>query len=60
MARELQRAPKLADQIRVQQDRLDQLAAIAANERRPHHDTERLLDGLHGVGRTLCVLGRGR
>ena len=49
----------IADQIRVQSDRLDALSREASDERRSHARTERLLDGLSEVGRVLQRLGRG-
>lgn len=54
-----ERRLSLSEQISDQVDRLCALAVIAADDRRPHHRTEQLLDGLHDVGRACCRLGRG-
>jgi hypothetical protein len=49
----------MAEQIESQIDRLYQLRSIAANERRPHRDTEQLIDGLDETGRILRRIARG-
>ena len=53
-------AMSLVDRLRFASERLDQLQCDAANERRPHHQTEQLLDDIHGLGTLLCQIGRGR
>lgn len=49
----------LAEQIEAQIDELAALLPIAHDERRPAVASDRLLDGLSGIGRTLQRLGRG-
>jgi hypothetical protein len=53
------RVKTLAEQIEAAIDRLYELRSVAANERRRHSDTEKLLDGLDDTGRALRHLARG-